>query len=193
MNKRKLFAVFFIFAALVTVILVNIGCTLYSICDMIMGKIDNNDIWLIISYSIISILNIFVFGKGAIRTTEVAARFSLDSLPIKRMTIDSDLKNKTIDFDEANNKKIELSKETDFWGQIHSIARIVGKLNMIIIVLQFTVVLILEICYRIIRIRIEINHINNILENNIIAEFMIFMIFTAVGYLVAKHIKNNDI
>jgi flagellar biosynthesis protein FlhA len=191
MNKKKSFTVFFISTTFVTVALINIGGILYNIYDTILGK-NTDDIWLITLYFILSLISI-ITGKGTVRITEVITRFSLDSLPFKRMAIDTDLENKTIDFNEANNKKIELSKKIDFWDQINDIARIMEKANKAIIILQFGIVLILEICYRIFNIKIEIKYINNILKCGLITECIFLLIFSAAGYLVTKYTKNNNI
>ncbi|PHA01909.1 flagellar biosynthesis protein FlhA [Bacillus pseudomycoides] len=58
----------------------------------------------------------FIVANGASRTAEVAARFTLDSLPGKQMSIDADLNQRIITDAEAKEKRKKLNMETDFYG-----------------------------------------------------------------------------
>ncbi|MFC1483104.1 flagellar biosynthesis protein FlhA [Candidatus Margulisiibacteriota bacterium] len=69
-----------------------------------------------IIFTIITIVNILVITKGAERVAEVAARFSLDAMPGKQMSIDADLNAGLIDGDEAKMRRENLSKESNFFG-----------------------------------------------------------------------------
>jgi flagellar biosynthesis protein FlhA len=58
----------------------------------------------------------FIVANGASRTSEVAARFTLDSLPGKQMSIDADLNQRIITDTEAKEKRKKLNMETEFYG-----------------------------------------------------------------------------
>lgn len=70
----------------------------------------------LVIFLIISIMNFLVITKGSERVAEVAARFSLDAMPGKQMSIDGDLRNGSITQDEAKQKRSELQKESQLFG-----------------------------------------------------------------------------
>lgn len=67
-------------------------------------------------FAIVTIVQFMVVTKGAERVAEVAARFSLDGMPGKQMSIDADLKNGAIDSDEAKQRRSVLEKESQLYG-----------------------------------------------------------------------------
>jgi type III secretion protein V len=70
----------------------------------------------VIIFVIITIINFIVITKGSERVAEVAARFSLDAMPGKQMSIDSDLRAGNIDMTQANIKRKELGLESKLYG-----------------------------------------------------------------------------
>ena len=79
----------------------------------------------LVVFAILIIINFVVITKGAGRVSEVSARFTLDALPGKQMSIDADLNAGIIDQEEAKNKRSELSKETDFYGSMDGASKFV--------------------------------------------------------------------
>ena len=73
----------------------------------------------IIIFAVLVIINFVVITKGATRIAEVAARFTLDAMPGKQMSIDADLAAGLLTDDEARNKREEISREADFYGGVH--------------------------------------------------------------------------
>ena len=69
-------------------------------------------------FSIITIVQFLVIAKGAERVAEVGARFSLDAMPGKQMSIDSDLRSGLIDKQEAKRKRAELELESQLHGSM---------------------------------------------------------------------------
>src|SRR5262245_48806965 len=67
-------------------------------------------------FLIITIAQFVVITKGAERVAEVAARFSLDSLPGKQMSIDADLRSGDIDQAEARWQRAALQRESQLYG-----------------------------------------------------------------------------
>lgn len=61
-------------------------------------------------------MNFLVITKGSERVAEVAARFSLDAMPGKQMSIDSDLRGGLIDGKQARYKREQLSRESQLFG-----------------------------------------------------------------------------
>ncbi|HVW09497.1 MAG TPA: flagellar biosynthesis protein FlhA [Bryobacteraceae bacterium] len=64
-----------------------------------------------------------VINHGAVRISEVTARFTLDALPGKQMSIDSDLSTGLIDEAEARLRRKNLSKEAEFYGAMDGASR----------------------------------------------------------------------
>ena len=71
-----------------------------------------------IIFSIIAIVNFVVIAKGAARIAEVAARFTLDALPGKQLSIDSELRAGSITLDEATARRAELTQSSQFFGSM---------------------------------------------------------------------------
>ena len=67
-------------------------------------------------FLIITVVQFIVITKGSERVAEVAARFSLDGMPGKQMSIDADLRAGTIDAAEGQKRRSELSKESQLYG-----------------------------------------------------------------------------
>ncbi len=64
-----------------------------------------------------------VINHGAVRISEVTARFTLDALPGKQMSIDSDLSSGLIDENEARARRKNLAKEAEFYGAMDGASR----------------------------------------------------------------------
>ncbi len=67
-------------------------------------------------FLILTIVNFMVITKGSERVAEVSARFSLDSMPGKQMSIDSDMRAGQIEMDEAKRRRTKLEKESQLYG-----------------------------------------------------------------------------
>lgn len=79
----------------------------------------------IIIFLILLVINFIVVIKGSTRIAEVAARFTLDALPGKQMSIDADLNAGYIDEMEARRRREILSKEADFYGAMDGAAKFI--------------------------------------------------------------------
>jgi len=79
----------------------------------------------VIVFIILVIVNFVVITKGSGRIAEVAARFTLDSLPGKQMAIDADLSAGLIDTDEAKKRRKELEQESTFFGAMDGASKFV--------------------------------------------------------------------
>ncbi len=69
-----------------------------------------------IVFLILVVINFIVITKGAGRIAEVAARFTLDAMPGKQMSIDADLNAGIIDDREAKAKRVEIAQESEYYG-----------------------------------------------------------------------------
>jgi flagellar biosynthesis protein FlhA len=78
-----------------------------------------------IIFIILMVINFIVIIKGSSRIAEVAARFTLDALPGKQMSIDADLNAGYIDEKEARIRRQNLTKEADFYGAMDGAAKFI--------------------------------------------------------------------
>lgn len=76
-------------------------------------------------FGIIVIINFVVITKGSGRIAEVAARFTLDAMPGKQMSIDADLNAGIIDEKEARKRRSDISREADFYGSMDGASKFV--------------------------------------------------------------------
>lgn len=76
-------------------------------------------------FLILVIVNFIVITKGAGRVAEVGARFTLDAMPGKQMSIDADLNAGIIDRDEAKRRRKKIENEADFYGSMDGASKFV--------------------------------------------------------------------
>jgi type III secretion protein V len=70
----------------------------------------------LVVFLILTIVQFIVITKGSERVAEVAARFSLDGMPGKQMSIDADLRAGAIQMDEARRRRSVVEKESQLYG-----------------------------------------------------------------------------
>ena len=78
-----------------------------------------------IIFIILIIIQFVVITRGAARIAEVAARFTLDAMPGKQMSIDADLNAGLISEDEARKRRENISREADFYGAMDGASKFV--------------------------------------------------------------------
>src|SRR3712207_677224 len=79
----------------------------------------------VIVFAILVLVNFVVITKGSGRIAEVAARFTLDSMPGKQMAIDADLSSGLIDENEAKRRRKEVEQESTFFGAMDGASKFV--------------------------------------------------------------------
>jgi len=79
----------------------------------------------LVVFSILVIINFIVVTKGAGRIAEVTARFTLDALPGKQMSIDADVNAGMITQEEASKRREEIRSEADFYGSMDGASKFV--------------------------------------------------------------------
>ena len=79
----------------------------------------------LVVFLILVIIQFVVITKGSERVSEVAARFTLDAMPGKQMSIDADLNAGMISEQEARQRREKVSKEADFYGSMDGASKFV--------------------------------------------------------------------
>ena len=76
-------------------------------------------------FMILVIINFVVITKGSGRIAEVSARFVLDAMPGKQMSIDADLNSGLVDETEARRRRQDISREADFYGSMDGASKFI--------------------------------------------------------------------
>src|SRR5690625_723389 len=87
--------------------------------------IGNNPLVGFVVFIILVIIQFIVITKGAERVSEVAARFTLDAMPGKQMSIDADLNAGLISEKEARERRENVEQEADFYGAMDGASKFV--------------------------------------------------------------------
>ena len=79
----------------------------------------------LIVFTVLVLINFVVITKGATRVAEVAARFTLDAMPGKQMSIDADLNAGLITDTDARRRRAEIEQEANFYGAMDGASKFV--------------------------------------------------------------------
>ncbi len=80
----------------------------------------------LVIFIILTVIQFIVITKGATRVSEVAARFTLDAMPGKQMSIDADLNSGAITEEEAKARRIDITQEAEFYGSMDGASKFVS-------------------------------------------------------------------
>lgn len=98
------------------------GQVIHSFGEFVVG---GNYVVGFIIFIILVIINFMVITGGAGRVAEVSARFTLDSMPGKQLSIDADLNSGLINEDEAKERRKKLGRESNFYGTMDGASKFV--------------------------------------------------------------------
>lgn len=98
------------------------GQVIRAFGDFVVG---GNFIVGIVIFLILVIIQFLVITKGAERISEVTARFTLDAMPGKQMSIDADLSSGLISEEDAKTRREEIRREADFYGAMDGASKFV--------------------------------------------------------------------
>lgn len=100
----------------------NVSTIITSFGNFVVG---GNYVIGIVVFSILVLINFMVITKGSTRVAEVAARFTLDSMPGKQMAVDADLNAGLIDDAEAKQRRAEILQDANFYGAMDGSSKFV--------------------------------------------------------------------
>lgn len=98
------------------------GGVIQAFANVIVG---NNYVIGFIIFAILVVINFIVITKGSGRVAEVAARFTLDAMPGKQMSIDAELNAGAINEADARKRRREVEQEADFYGAMDGASKFV--------------------------------------------------------------------
>lgn len=98
------------------------GSVIQAFGNLVVG---NNYVIGFIVFAILVVINFVVITKGSGRVAEVAARFTLDAMPGKQMSIDAELNAGIINEADARRRRKEIEQEADFYGSMDGASKFV--------------------------------------------------------------------
>lgn len=98
------------------------GAVIHAFGTVVAG---NNFVVGFVMFVILTIIQFMVITKGSERVAEVAARFTLDAMPGKQMSIDADMNAGLINEHEARERRREVEREADFYGAMDGASKFV--------------------------------------------------------------------
>ncbi|MBM4339151.1 MAG: flagellar biosynthesis protein FlhA [Deltaproteobacteria bacterium] len=149
-----------------------------------------------IIFIILIIINFIVITKGGSRIAEVAARFTLDAMPGKQMSIDADLNAGMIDENEARRRRALIAREADFYGAMDGASKFVrgeaiaGLLIMIINIVGGFIVGVVE--YNMAFLSAAQTFTILTIGDGLVSQIPALMISTAAGIIVSRAASEHN-
>ena len=151
----------------------------------------------LVVFLILIIIQFVVITNGAGRVAEVAARFTLDSMPGKQMAIDADLNAGQITDEEARSRRSEIAREADFYGAMDGASKFVkgdavaGILIVMINLLGGIVVGVLQQGMSFVEAAQNFSLLS--VGDGLCAQIPALLISVATGILVTRSASENDL
>ena len=144
----------------------------------------------LVIFLIITIVQFLVITKGAERVAEVSARFSLDAMPGKQMSIDGDMRAGVIDMNEARRRREKVEKESQLYGSMDGAMKFVkgdAIAGLIIIAINLIGGLIVGVTQRGLSLE-EAMHVYSILTigDGLVAQIPALLIAMTAGIIVTR-------
>lgn len=151
----------------------------------------------VIIFLIIVLMQFIVITKGAERVSEVAARFTLDSMPGKQMAIDADLSSGLINEQQAKERRAKVQREADFYGAMDGATKIVkgdAVMSLIITTINFIAGFIIGV----VQSGMELSQALSVysiatIGDGLVSQLPSLMISTATGMIVTRSVSEGSL
>ena len=149
----------------------------------------------LIIFVILVAVQFIVITKGATRVAEVAARFTLDSLPGKQMAIEAEYNSGSLSEEEMTKKKMELEREVDFYGAMDGASKFVSgnvKVGILITVINIVGGIVVGTTIHGEPINTALNtYVSLTIGDGLVTQFPALLISTATGLIVTRAISDG--
>lgn len=149
-----------------------------------------------IVFVILVIINFVVITKGSGRVAEVAARFTLDAMPGKQMSIDADLNAGLINEEEARRRRREIEQEADFYGSMDGASKFVrgdAIAGIVITVINIIGGLLIGVMQHGLDIATAAQYYTKLtIGDGLVSQIPALIISTAAGIIVTRSSSGND-
>jgi len=144
----------------------------------------------LIIFIIIIAVQVVVITKGATRVSEVAARFTLDSMQVKMMAVETEYSSGSITEEEAQNRKRQIQKESDFYGSMDGASKFISgnvKVGVLIIVVELLGGIIIGMALYGEPMQSAVNnYISLAIGDGLVTQLPALLISTAMGIVVTR-------
>ncbi|OLP66426.1 Flagellar biosynthesis protein FlhA [Bacillus pumilus] len=151
----------------------------------------------LVVFLILIIIQFIVITKGAERVSEVAARFTLDAMPGKQMSIDADLNAGMLTETEARNRREKVSREADFYGAMDGASKFVkgdAIAGIIIVIINIIFGIIIGMLQQGMSIQESASHFTLLtVGDGIVSQIPALLISTATGIVVTRAASNGNL
>jgi len=151
----------------------------------------------IVVFLILVIINFIVITKGSERVSEVAARFALDAMPGKQMSIDADLNAGMISEQQARERREKVSREADFYGSMDGASKFVkgdAIAGIIIVIINLTFGIIIGMLQQGMSLADSASHFTLLtVGDGIVSQVPALIISTATGIVVTRAASDGNL
>jgi flagellar biosynthesis protein FlhA len=150
----------------------------------------------LIIYLILILVQIMVITKGATRISEVAARFTLDALPGKQLSVDNELSANLITEEEARAKRKKIDDEANFYGAMDGASKFVQgdvRVGLIITAINMIGGFIVGMAIHGDKFNEALNiYISFTIGDGLVSQIPALLITTATGMIVTRAVGEKD-
>jgi len=143
-----------------------------------------------IIFIVIIAVQAVVITKGATRVSEVAARFTLDSMQVKMMAVETEYSSGSITEEEAQARKAQIQKESDFYGSMDGASKFISgnvKVGIFITVVNVLGGIIIGVAMHGEPIDAAVNnYISLSIGDGLLSQFPALLVSTAMGIVVTR-------
>lgn len=151
----------------------------------------------LVLFTILIIIQFIVITKGSERVSEVAARFTLDAMPGKQMSIDADLNAGMISEQQARERREKVGKEADFYGAMDGASKFVkgdAIASIIIVMINLTVGIVIGMLQQGMGIAEAAKHFSLLtVGDGIVSQVPALLISTATGIVVTRAASDGNL
>jgi flagellar biosynthesis protein FlhA len=169
------------------------GSVIHAFGNFVIG---NNYVIGFIVFVILVVINFVVITKGSGRVAEVAARFTLDAMPGKQMSIDADLNAGLINEQEARKRRKDIEAEADFYGAMDGASKFVrgdAIAGIIITIVNIVGGLLIGILQKNLPLAVAAkNYTMLTIGDGLLAQIPALIISTAAGTVVTRSSRSGE-
>ncbi|MFN2746243.1 flagellar biosynthesis protein FlhA [Bacillus sp. z60-18] len=151
----------------------------------------------LVVFIILIIIQFIVITKGAERVSEVAARFTLDAMPGKQMSIDADLNAGMVTEQEAKVRREKVAREADFYGAMDGASKFVkgdAIAGIIIVLINVLFGIIIGMLQKQMSIQDAASHFTLLsVGDGIVSQLPALLISTATGIVVTRAASEGNL
>jgi len=163
------------------------GAVVETFGDFVVG---GNVLVGLVVFLILVLIQFIVITKGAERVAEVAARFTLDAMPGKQMSIDADLNAGIISEREARERREKVAGEADFYGAMDGATKFVkgdAIASMVMVIINLLFGIIIGVVQMGLPFADAANHFSKLtVGDGIVSQIPALLISTATGIVVTR-------